>query len=194
MKNIAILFSGNGTDMQAIIDGVKNNIIDGKIVLAICSNNHAYGIERAKKANIPVEICCKKDFASGEQRDEKIKQLLLSYKAELVVLAGYLGILSESVVNAFPRAIINIHPSLLPKHGGKGMYGLAVHQSVIQSGDKITGVTVHYSDANVDTGEIIAQRTAPVLDDDTPESLQARLLTEVEHPLLTEVVAALCKD
>lgn len=193
MKNIAVMFSGNGTDFQALIDGEKAGGFDGKIVVAITSNGKAYGIERAKQANIPCFVCRKSDYADECARDRAIVEILKAHKVELVVLAGYLGILTKPLLDAFPKAIVNIHPALLPKFGGKGMFGLNVHTAVIAAGEKKSGATVHYVDGGTDTGEIIVQRALDVLPTDTPETLQKRILNEIEHPLLVEAVAMLCK-
>ena len=194
LKKIAVMFSGNGTDFQALIDGEKNGAFDGKIVVAISSNSEAYGIQRAKAANIPCFVCRKVDFRDTVARDEAVLELFKKYGVGLIVLAGYLGILTAPLIDNYKRCIINIHPALLPKFGGKGMYGLNVHKAVIASGEKKSGATVHYSDGGIDTGDIILQRSLDVLPDDTPESLQQRILNEIEHPLLVEAVAMLCKE
>lgn len=193
MKKIAVMFSGNGTDFQALIDGQKAQAFDGHIVVAVTSNGKAYGIERAKAAGIPCYVCRKADYADETERDKAVLEIFERYGAELVVLAGYLGILTAPLIDRYRRAIINIHPALLPKFGGKGMFGLHVHEAVIAAGEKQSGATVHYSDGGIDTGEIILQRALDVLDTDTPESLQKRILEQIEHPLLVEAVALLCK-
>ncbi|MDE7464556.1 MAG: phosphoribosylglycinamide formyltransferase [Clostridiales bacterium] len=187
------MFSGNGTDFQALIDGAKMKRFDGRIVVAITSNGSAYGIQRAKAAGIDCYVCRKADYKDETERDNAIVEILDRYKVELVVLAGYLGILTKPLLDRFPKAIINIHPALLPKYGGKGMFGLNVHTAVIKAGEKKSGATVHYVDGGTDTGEIIMQRSLDVLPSDTPETLQKRILDEIEHPLLVEAVALLCK-
>ena len=192
MKKIAVMFSGGGTDFQSLIDGEARGAFDGKIVVAVTSNGKAYGIERAKKAGIDCYVCRKADYNSEVERDEAVLEIFKRYGVELVVLAGYLGILTDPLLKNYPRAIINIHPALLPKFGGKGMYGLNVHKAVIAAGEKKSGATVHYSDGGIDTGDIILQRALDVLPDDTPESLQQRILNEIEHTLLVEAVALLC--
>lgn len=194
MKKIAVMFSGGGTDFQALIDGEKVGAFDGKIVVAVASNSKAYGIERAKLAGIPCYVCKRADFESELERDRNVLGIFESYGVELVVLAGYLGILTKPFIERYPHGIINIHPALLPKFGGKGMFGLNVHKAVIAAGEKKSGATVHYSDDGIDTGEIILQRALDVLPNDTPESLQKRILDEIEHPLLVEAVALLCKQ
>ena len=186
------MFSGGGTDFQALIDGERNGEYDGKIVVAISSNHKAYGIERAKKAGIDCYVFPKNEYASAEERDRAVLEVFEKYDVELIFLAGYLGILTKPLIDRYPRAIVNIHPALLPKFGGKGMYGLNVHKAVIEAGEKKSGATVHYSDGGIDTGAIILQRSLDVLPDDTPESLQQRILNEIEHPLLVEAAKLLC--
>lgn len=193
MKNIAVMFSGNGTDFQALIDGQAENKFDGRIVVAVTSNAAAFGIQRAASAGIDCYVAKKSDYKSLEARDSAVAEIFKRYGVELVVLAGYLGILTKPLLDAYPRAIINIHPALLPKYGGKGMFGLNVHRAVLAAGEKTSGATVHYVDGGTDTGEIILQRATDVLPGDTPESLQKRILDTIEHPLLVEAVAALCK-
>lgn len=194
MKRIAVFFSGGGTDFQAVIDGQRDKKFDGEIVVSVTSNSKAYGIERAKAAGIPCYVCRKADFPSEAARDERILEILKQYGVELVVLAGYLGILTDCLVKSYPRAIINIHPALLPKFGGKGMFGMNVHRAVIAAGETKSGATVHYVDGGTDTGEIIMQRALDVLPDDTPESLQRRILNEIEHPLLVEAIDKVIKN
>lgn len=193
MKKIAVMFSGGGTNFQALIDGETAGAFDGKIVVAVTSNSEAYGIERAKKAGIDCYIRRKADFENETARDLSVLEIFEKYGVELIVLAGYLGILTKPLIDRYAGAIINIHPALLPKFGGKGMYGINVHRAVLAAGEKKSGATVHYTDGGTDTGEIIMQRELDVLPDDTPESLQQRILNEIEHPLLLEAVALLCK-
>lgn len=194
MKRIAVMLSGGGTNFQALIDGEKAGAFDGKIVVAVSSNDTAYGIERAKKAGIDCYVRRKADFASDTERDMSVKEIFDNYKVDLVVLAGYLGILTAPLIDGYKHKIINIHPALLPKFGGKGMYGIHVHEAVIAAGEKKSGATVHYSDGGIDTGDIILQRSVDVLPNDTPESLQKRILDTVEHKLLVDAVAMLCAD
>ncbi len=192
MKNIAVMFSGGGTNFQALIDAQKEGKFDGKIVVAVSSNDKAYGIERAKNAGIDCYIRPKTDFPNLTERDRSVLEIFEKYDVELIVLAGYLGILTEPLLERYKGAIINVHPALLPKFGGKGMYGLNVHKAVIAAGEKKSGATVHYSDGGIDTGAIILQRSLDVLPNDTPESLQQRILEQIEHPMLVEAVAILC--
>ncbi len=194
MKNIAVMFSGNGTDFQALIDGANMSKFDGRIVVSVTSNAAAYGRERAKQAGIDCYVCRKCDYASETERDEAIVKIFERYGVDLIVLAGYLGILTKPLIERYPRAIINIHPALLPKFGGKGMYGLNVHKAVLAAGEKRSGATVHYVDGGTDTGEIIMQRALDVRAGETPETLQKRILDEIEHPLLVDAVALLCGE
>lgn len=191
MRRIAVFFSGNGTDFQSLIDGQNMSRFDGRIVVAISSSKEAYGIERAKKAGIDCYVYQKADYESASARDAAVAETLRRYEVDLIVLAGYLGILTDELLGRF-RDIINIHPSLLPKYGGKGMYGLNVHRAVIAAGEKKSGATVHYVSDGIDKGEIIMQRETDVLPSDTPESLQQRILDTIEHTLLVEAVAKLC--
>lgn len=193
MKNIAIFASGSGSDMQSVIDGVKNGQIDGIVKLVITNKSGIFAIERAAKDNIPCKTFTLKEYGTHEERDKAILQELKANNIDLVVLAGYLSIVTPVLVNEYERKIINIHPSLIPRHCGVGFYGIKVHESVIKSGDKESGATVHFVDCGADTGEIIEQVKVEVLADDTPESLQKRVL-EKEHTLLPSVVAKLCRE
>ena len=192
MKNIAVMFSGGGTDFQSLIDGQAAGAFDGRIVVSVTSNSAAYGIERAKKAGIDCFVFRKADYADDVARDTEVLRVFEKYEVDLIVLAGYLGIISKPLLDKYAGKIINIHPALLPKFGGKGMFGLNVHKAVIAAGEKRSGATVHYVDGGTDTGEIILQRALDVLPSDTPESLQQRILNEIEHPLLVEAVALIC--
>ncbi len=190
--NITVFASGGGTDFQSIIDGVESGLIKAKINMLIASKPDIYAIERAKKHNIPHYVFRKKDYESGEKMFDEIIRLLRENKTDLIVLAGYLTILSSNIVKEYEGRIINIHPSLLPKFGGVGMYGLKVHEAVIASGETESGCTVHYVDAGADTGKIIAQARVKV-ENDTPESLQQKVLSK-EHELLPRVVANLIEE
>ncbi len=194
-KRIVVLASGGGTNFQSIIDGVERGEINAQIVALVSSNHTAYAIERAKKHNIPTHTFALKDyFGSSEKRNDALYDFLIQLNPDLIVLAGYLGVIDKKTVCAFRRKIINIHPALLPKFGGAGYYGLNVHKAVINAGEKISGATVHYVDEGTDTGEIIAQQSLEVYDTDTPESLQQRILTEIEHKLFCTVIAKLCAE
>jgi len=192
MKNLAILISGSGSNLQAIIDAVNSGEIhSAKISVVISSNAEAYGLTRAAVYNIPTVVASIKDFENNVLRDDFIVKTLKLYEIDLVVLAGYLGIVGDEIVNEYMGRIINIHPSLLPKHGGKGMHGIRVHEAVIASGDKYAGATVHFVDDGIDTGKIICQDKIEVLNDDTAESLQKRVLDEVEHKLIVKGIKIL---
>lgn len=193
MKNIAVFVSGSGSDMQSVIDNIDNGKINGRIVAVICSKDGIYAIERCKNHSIPYYIFSKKDYDSPEAMDREIISVLEEKNVDLIVLAGYLNIVSPLLVKKYNRRIINIHPSLIPKYCGMGYYGMRVHRAVIAGKEKESGATVHYVDEGADTGEIIRQERVPVFEDDTPEILQKRVL-ELEHRLLPEVVAMLCND
>ena len=187
MINISVLVSGGGTNLQALIDGVEDSRIkDARIVLVLSSKDGVYALERARKAGIETKVISKKDYPDEEEKADALLAALAEVKTDLVVTAGYMSILNKRVCAAYKGRMINIHPALLPKHGGVGYYGLRVHQAVLDAGDKETGATVHFVDEGVDSGEIILQKSIPVLDDDTPETLQKRLLDEVEHVIIVE--------
>lgn len=184
MKKIAVLISGGGTNLQSIIDAVEAGKIKGEIRLVISNKEDAYGLERARKHNIS---------AVFDNDEASIIDRLKSEEIDLVVLAGFLKILSSNFTRAFENKIINIHPSLIPAFCGKGYYGLKVHQSAVDYGVKVSGATVHFVDENADTGPIISQETVKVLPDDTAEILQKRVL-EVEHRILPMVVSKFCDN
>lgn len=184
MKNIAVLVSGGGTNLQSIIDAVEAGKINGQIKLVISNKEGAYGLERAKKHNIR---------AVFEKDEQAIIDIMKENKIDLVVLAGFLKILSPNFTKAFENRIINIHPSLIPSFCGKGYYGLKVHEAAIEYGVKVSGATVHFVDENADTGPIIRQETVEVLPEDSPQDLQQRVL-KIEHRILSQVVADYCDD
>ncbi|NMA86358.1 MAG: phosphoribosylglycinamide formyltransferase [Tissierellia bacterium] len=192
MLNIAVLISGGGTNLQALIDNTKNGYINGEIKIVISNRKDAYGLMRAEKAGIEALYINPLEFTTQEEYNSKILEELEKRNVKLVVLAGYLKILSKEFIEKYRDRIINIHPSLLPDFGGKGYYGEKVHKAVLESGIKTTGATVHFVDEGTDTGEIILQETVEIREDDTVESLKARVL-EVEHRLLVEAVGMLCK-
>lgn len=192
MKNIAVMFSGNGTDLQAVIDGQAAGAFDGKVVVAVSSNGSANGIKRAQGAGIDCYVCSRSAYSCERERYAHIARIFDGYAVDLVVLAGFLGIVDDALLQPYRGRMINIHPALLPKFGGKGMYGLHVHEAVIAAGEKKSGATVHFVESGVDTGKIILQRALDVLETDTAQSLQQRILYEVEHPLLVEAVRMIC--
>ncbi len=183
MKKLAVFVSGGGSDMQSVIDSIKSGEIDAVIALVIASKEGIFAIERARSQGIPCIVFDKRNYADIKDMYDEIISELNSREIDYILLAGYLNILTKNIVSAYPRRIINIHPSLIPKYCGMGFYGIKVHQAVIENKEKITGVTVHYVDEGADTGEIIAQAAVEVYEDDTPEILQKRVL-ELEHKLL----------
>lgn len=188
MKNISILVSGGGSNMQAIIDGIAcGKIENAKVVLVVSSNESAYAIERAKTAGISSIVISNKDIPDEEERSNMLLTSLKEADTDIIVLAGYMKILPSKVVNTYKNKIINIHPSLIPKHCGKGYYGKRVHQSVLDAGDTESGATVHFVDEGVDTGQIIKQKKVPVLEGDTADILADRVL-EIEHEIIVEAV------
>ncbi len=192
MKKLALLVSGSGTNMQAIMDACASGEIDGRIAVVISSNHEAYALVRAEGAKIPNYVCCKKDYPSTEARDRAILDLLKRYDVDYVILAGYLGILPEFIIDAYPNRIVNIHPALLPKFGGKNYYGIRVHKAVIEAGEKESGATAHFVSAAIDGGPIIRQQKLTVYKGDKPEDLQKRILNQIEHPMLVSVIKDLC--
>jgi phosphoribosylglycinamide formyltransferase-1 len=184
MLKIAVLISGGGSNLQSIIDGCESGYINGIVKLVISNKSEAYGLERAKKHNI-------KSFV--EKEETKIINLLKEEGIDLVILAGYLKIISPNFVEAFRNKIINIHPSLIPAFCGEGYYGKKVHESVINYGSKLSGATVHFVDEGADTGPIIMQKSVEVKFNDTPNSLAERVLS-VEHEILKESVKLYCDN
>jgi phosphoribosylglycinamide formyltransferase-1 len=181
---IAVLVSGGGTNLQAIIDAVNCHQLYVKIELVISSSSKAYALERAKIHNIKSYVVSKNDFANPS---DEILKLVDRHHIKLLVLAGYLGILNGELLKRYRNRIINIHPALLPKFGGPGMYGHHVHEAVIMANEKESGVTLHYVNEKVDGGDIILQKRVPVLENDTPGTLASRVL-EQEHKALPEAI------
>ena len=184
MVKIGVLISGGGTNLQAVIDGCENKFINGEVRVVISNKENAYGLERARNHNI--KAICEKD-------EDKIIEVLKENEIELVILAGYLKIVSPKLVNEYRNKIINIHPSLIPAFCGKGYYGEKVHQGVIDYGAKVTGATVHFVDEGADTGPIIMQKTVEVKQDDDTKKLAKRVL-EVEHEILTKSISMFCEN
>ena len=191
MKNIAVLVSGGGTNLQALID---SDIQGGKITAVISSNPEAYALERAKKAGIPGYVVRRKDYPTNQAMTAALVAKLKSLNIDLVVLAGFMTILTEEMVKAYPNAIINVHPALIPSFCGEGFYGLHVHEAALAYGVKFSGATVHFVSEECDGGPIIAQKAVPVLPGDTPEVLQKRIMQEAEWILLPEAVSLFCQD
>jgi phosphoribosylglycinamide formyltransferase-1 len=182
MLNIGVLVSGRGTNLQSIIDAIESKRLDAEIKVVISDNPEAYAIERAKKHGSPVEVVTGDRFPSRQQYDKKLVELLKSYGVELVILAGFMRILSERFIKAFPMRIMNIHPALLPSFPG-----LNVQKKALEHGVKFSGCTVHFASTEVDSGPIILQAVVEVLDDDTVESLSQRILSE-EHRIYPEAI------
>lgn len=195
MKNIAVLVSGGGTNLQALIDAQsRGEIIGGKITLVVSSNPDAYALKRAENNNIATKICEKKNYKDRAEYTAAIRDILLEAKADLVVYAGFMTILDEQIVKAFPNKMMNVHPALIPSFCGEGYWGLHVHEKVIESGVKLTGATVHFVTEECDGGPIILQKASEVKFDDTPEVLQKRVMEECEWKILSRAVSLFCQD
>ena len=192
---IAVLVSGGGTNLQALIDAYNSGIINsGKIELVISSNPSAYALERAARAGISTEVVSKKDCDTQEQFEEKIKASLKKHGIELIVLAGFMSILSADFVKDYPERIINVHPSLIPSFCGKGFYGLKVHEAALEYGVKVTGATVHFVNEIPDGGRIILQKSVAVKKKDTPEILQKRVMKQAEWRILPRAVELVSRE
>ena len=195
MKNIAVLVSGGGTNLQALIDAQKDGTIkSGKITCVISSNPDAYALERARNNNIDTAVIRRKDFETFEEYDLALTELLKSKGADLVVLAGFMTILGHQVISEFENRMINIHPALIPSFCGEGYYGLNVHKAVLKKGVKLSGATTHFVTEECDAGPIIMQRAVEVKNDDTPETLQRRIMENVEWKILPISVELFCSD
>lgn len=192
---IAVLVSGGGTNLQALIDAEKNGIIkNGEIVLVVSSNPDAYALTRAANAGIPGVTVSKKELGSQESFEAGIVSALEEYGVELIVLAGFMSILSADFTSRYPEKIINVHPALIPSFCGKGMYGLHVHEAALAYGVKVTGATVHFVNEIPDGGRIIRQKAVYIEPDDTPETLQKRVMREAEWIILPEAVEQVCAE
>lgn len=193
MKNIVVLVSGGGTNLQALIDAEqRGEIPNGKITCVIASNAEAYALERAKQNNIQTRVLVRKDYADIASYSAAMVEALREEKADLVIYAGFMTILDEQVTKAFPYKMMNVHPALIPSFCGKGFYGLHVHEEVLKRGVKLTGATVHFVTEVCDGGPIILQAAVPVLENDTPEVLQRRVMEECEWKLLPKAAALFC--
>ena len=195
MKRIAVLVSGGGTNLQALIDAQQRNELGGgQIVAVISSKPGAYALERAKNAGIEGFVLNRKEFDSNKAMTVALVELLKTLNIDLVVLAGCMIIFTEELVSAYPNAIMNVHPALIPSFCGAGYYGLHVHEEALRYGVKLSGATVHFVSEECDGGPIIAQRAVEVRPDDTPEVLQKRIMEQAEWILLPEAVRAFCED
>ena len=189
MLKIAVLVSGGGTNLQAIIDAVADGgIKDTEITAVISNNRNAFALERAKKAGIEALVVAPKDYEDRAQFNQALLDTLNSLKVDLIVLAGYLVVIPEAVIDAYPNKIINIHPSLIPAFCGTGYYGIKVHEAALKRGVKVVGATVHFVDKGTDTGPIIMQKAVAVENGDTPEILQRRVMEQAEWKLLPAVI------
>jgi phosphoribosylglycinamide formyltransferase-1 len=194
MVNIAVLVSGGGTNLQALIDAQQaGRFSGGRICTVISSRPDAYALERAVKAGIPHIVLARRQFASPEDFDHALAAALRQAGADLVVLAGFLSILGREVLESFPNRILNVHPSLIPSFCGDGYYGLKVHEAALKAGVRVTGATVHFVNEVTDGGAIILQKAVEVKQDDTPETLQRRVMEQAEWKLLPEAVALFCE-
>ena len=189
MLKLAVLVSGGGTNLQAIIDSIADGrITNAEIKVVISNNKNAYALERAAKAGIPAKALSPKDFPDREAFNEALLQVLIDSEADLVVLAGCLVVIPPKIVEHFKNRIINIHPSLIPSFCGKDYYGLKVHEGVLNRGVKVTGATVHFVDDGTDTGPIILQKAVEVHQDDTPKTLQLRVMEEAEWVIMPKAI------
>ncbi len=190
---IAVLVSGGGTNLQALIDAQNSGIVkSGKIELVIANNANAYALERAAKAGIKTAVVLKKELGSAEAFEQRIKYLLAENGIEIIVLAGFMAILSENFTKDYPKRIINVHPALIPSFCGKGFYGLHVHEAALAYGVKVTGATVHFVNEIPDGGEIIMQKAVNIRENDTPETLQKRVMRLAEWKILPLSVEKVC--
>lgn len=195
MKNIVVLVSGGGTNLQALIDAENRGEINGgKISCVISSKEGAYALERAKNAGIDTVVLPRKNFTDKVAYSEALLAELKKQEADLIVLAGFMTILDSCVTKAYPFKIINVHPALIPAFCGDGFYGLHVHEKVLEYGVKVSGATIHFVNEFTDAGAVILQGVVDVLNDDTPESLQKRIMENVEWKLLPKAVSLFCED
>lgn len=189
MLKIGVLVSGGGTNLQSILDHIESGKLPGcRVVTVISSKPGAYALERARKHNIPSYVISRKDYPTQEEYDEAILDRLKRHEVQLVVLAGFLSRLGDKIIEAYKDAVINVHPSLIPSFCGKGFYGLIPHIKALEYGVRVTGATVHFIDSEYDSGPIILQKAVEVLQDDTPESLQRRVMEQAEWIILPQAI------
>lgn len=194
MMNIAVLVSGGGTNLQALIDAQnRGEIKNGKITCVIASKPDAYALERAEKNGIATRVIARKEYYDVHTYTKAVTDALIEEKADLVVYAGFMTILDEQIVKAFPYKMMNVHPALIPSFCGKGFYGLHVHEAVLEKGVKLTGATVHFVTEECDGGPIILQKAAAVETGDTPEILQKRVMEQCEWKILPQAVSLFCE-
>ena len=194
-KRIAVLVSGGGTNLQALIDAqARGEIVNGSIAAVISSKEGAFALERAAKAGIPGYVIARKDFTSNQAMTAALVEKLKELDIDLVVLAGFMVILTEEMVRAYPNAILNVHPALIPSFCGPGYYGLHVHEKALEYGVKLSGATVHFVSEECDGGPIVLQKAVPVEEGDTPETLQRRIMEQAEWIILPRAVSLFCQD
>ncbi len=194
-KNVVVLASGGGTNLQALIDAQNRGELGcGRITCVIASKADAYALTRAKDNGIKTRTLIRKDYDSVEKYSEDMRDALLEEKADVIVYAGFMTILGDAVCDTFKDKMVNVHPALIPSFCGKGYYGLHVHEEALKKGVKVSGATVHFVTAECDAGPIILQKAVEVKDDDTPETLQLRIMQEAEWKILPQAVALLCDD
>ncbi|MBQ6991585.1 MAG: phosphoribosylglycinamide formyltransferase [Clostridia bacterium] len=191
---VAVLVSGGGTNLQALIDYTKNNNANFEISLVISNKEDAYALKRAKNSNIETEIVLRNEFKNSIEFENKIKQILKEKEIDLIVLAGFMSILTENFTSEYPNKIINVHPSLIPSFCGKGFYGLKVHEAALEYGVKLTGATVHFVNEIPDGGKIIKQKAVQIEENDTPETLQKRVMEQAEWIILPEAVNEVAEE
>lgn len=195
MKKIAVLVSGGGTNLQALIDAqARGEIKNGRITAVLSSSPTAFALQRAERAGIPGYVVSRKDYPSNQAMTADLTRLLRELDIDLVVLAGFLYVLTGELIQAYPNAILNIHPALIPSFCGEGAYGLHVHEKALAYGVKVSGATVHFVNEQCDGGPIILQKAVPVEEDDTPERLQRRIMEQAEWVLLPQAVSLFCQD
>ena len=194
-KNIVVLVSGGGTNLQALIDAQKRGELgNGEITCVISSKEGAYALTRATENNIKTRTLIRKDYTDIASYSKAMRDALIEEKADLIVYAGFMTILDENVCDAFPNRMINVHPALIPSFCGKGFYGLHVHEEALKKGVKVSGATVHFVTAECDAGPIILQKAVEVLENDTPETLQKRIMENAEWKILPQAVKLFCDD
>jgi len=191
---IAVLVSGGGTNLQALIDAQGTVLSSGEIVLVVSNVKGAYALERAKKAGIATETLLKKECGGQLAFEERLKEILTAHGIEVIILAGFMTILTENFTSCYPKRILNVHPALIPSFCGEGFYGLRVHQAALDYGVKVTGATVHFVNEIPDGGEIIAQKAVYIEEGDTPEILQRRVMEQAEWILLPQAAEKVCAD
>ena len=192
MKRIAVLVSGGGTNLQALIDAQGKTLVSGRISLVVANNAGAYALERAKNAGIDTAVVLKKECGSQEAFEARLMEILDKNGIDLIILAGFMTILTERFTSHYPKRILNVHPSLIPSFCGEGYYGLRVHEEALRYGVKVTGATVHFVNEIPDGGEIIAQKAVYIEDGDTPEILQRRVMEQAEWVLLPQAAETVC--